>query len=145
LCILRDCDADIGDLIVSSVNCSSPMTDFRFCLRFTNDSVLCSWMRIDRLAVTLPSILDFGCLTSELLGRGFFSSASDPEVFDVNESFEAELRSLAVYALRFPFILFASPALSFEEFERPTVVAVELVLFRPPNKGRTFFMGRSGE
>jgi hypothetical protein len=130
---------------VSSVNGSSPITDFRLCFRLSSESVLDSWMRIDRLAVTSSSGLDFGNLISELLGRVFVFSPSDSDVFEVKESLEAELRSLAVYAFRFPVVFFPSPALSLDEFDKPTVVAVELVFLRPPNKGRTLFIGSSGE
>lgn len=145
LCIfIRDCDAFNGDLIVSRVNGSSPMTGFRFCLRLSKDSVLDSWMRMDRLAVTFSSALAFGSLISDLLGRVFFCSPSDSEVFDVKESLEAELRSFAVYALRLPCESSVVLAFSFEKFERPTAVAVDVVPFRPPNKRRTLLMGRSG-
>lgn len=102
-------------------------------------------MRIDRLAVTLSSFFDFARLVAEFLVCGFFFSVSDSEVFDVRESFEAELRSFAVYPLRFPCALIVPLAFSFDEFERPTAVAVELVLFRPPNKRRALFKGRRGE
>jgi hypothetical protein len=99
---------------------------------------------MDLLAVTFSSDFDFGCLFSELLGRVFFFSPSDSEVFDVKESFEAELRSFALYVPRFPCILSAGLILFFE-FDRPTAVAVEPALFRPPNSGRTLCMGRRGE
>jgi hypothetical protein len=121
------------------------MTDFRLCFHLSRDSVLDSWMRIDRLAVTSSSGLDFGNLISELLGRVFFFSPSDSDVFEVKESLEAELRSLAVYAFRFPTAFSRAPALSLDEFDKPTVVAVELVFLWPPNKERTLFIGSSGE
>jgi hypothetical protein len=100
-------------------------------------SVLDSWMRMDRLAVTF----------SALLGRVvWLFSPSDSEVFDVRESLEAELRSFAVYALRFDRELSVVVlGFSFAKFESPTAVAVEVVLLRFPNKGRRLFMGRSGE
>lgn len=100
---------------------------------------------MDLRAVTFPSILDFDRLISELLGRVCLSSASDPEVFDVRESFEAELRSFAVYALRLPSAFSAILALLLAKFERPTAVAVEPVPFRPPNNGGSLFTGTSGE
>lgn len=145
LWILRDCDADSGDLIVSSVNGSSLMMDFRFCLRLSNDSVLDSWMRMDRLVVALSSFLDFGCLIPELRGRVLFFSPSESEVLDVNDSLDAELRSFAVYVLRLPGIILAS--LTFPlKLDSPTAVAVEVVAVRrPPNKGRTLLKGRKGE
>jgi hypothetical protein len=145
LWILRDCEADIGDLMVSSVNGSSPMTESRFCLRLSKESVLYSWMRIDRLAVMFSSFFVFGCRISELLGRVLFFSPSDSDVFEVKESLEAEFRSFEVYTLRFPDAFSAPLDLSLEDFDRPTAVAVEVVRFRPPNKGRNLFMGSSGE
>lgn len=86
----------MGDLMLSSVNGSSPMADFRFCFRLLNDSVRYSWMRIDRLAILLPSLFVFGCRVSELLSRVLSLSNSDSDVFEVNESVDVELRSFDV-------------------------------------------------
>ena len=102
-------------------------------------------MRKDRLVVASSSIVGFTCLISEFLFRFLFLSPSDSEVFDVKESFEAELRSLELYALRLPDTLPASLLLSLETFEKPTAGAVEVVPVRPLKIGRTLLMGSSGE
>jgi len=93
-------------------------------------------MRMDRLAVTF----------SALLGRmAWLFSPSDSEVLDVRESLEAELRSFAVYALRFDReSSVVVPDFSFAKLESPTAVAVELVLLWRLKNGRRLFMGRSG-
>jgi hypothetical protein len=130
---------------VSTVNGSSPMTDFRFCLRLSMEPVLDSWIRIERRAVTFSSGLGFDRLNSEVLGLVVFFSASDSEVLDVKDSFDAELRSFEVCILRFPSTPASCLASSLVKSEKPTADVFEDELFRPPNNGRTFLMGSRGE
>ena len=100
---------------------------------------------MDRLDVMFSRFFVFGFRPSELRGLVLFFSSSDSDVFEVKDSFEAELRSFEVYALRAADAFPASPGLLLEKFDRPTAVAVELVPFRSPNECRNLFMGSSGE